>query len=475
MIGFRRMLDRNIAVLALVVLFGQLLGGALYYHFVLRPQVEQVAQTTVILLNVIDRAMELASPERQPQIMAELNRDGTLQARMDNDPPRAHFRPLSPMEYTYIRLLNGRSNHHGALTWRGDERAQVWLRMRFGSGYYWIAITPPRRLTPVVALTLTLLTSLLVSVAGGLVLQRYLARPLRGLAAAVDAYHPDRWRGHLAEIGPMEVAAVARAFNRMTARLANQEHERELMLAAVSHDLRTPLTRLRLSLEMMRECETELLDGARLQVDRIETMLAQFLDFARGAEREPLEQVDISVLLLGIAMDSGFGRNIHVSAWPGLEARVRPLGLARAVSNLVTNACTHGRPPIHVAARRERDQLVIAVGDSGPGMDSSHADTLRRPFARGDEARGDPGRSAGVGLGLAIVERVAAAHGGTLNFSRASGLFWARITLPHAFLAISSDAPAGDPGHSGVPMSGKGGSTRLGRRDATPLRPDPPA
>ena len=226
----------------------------------------------------------------------------------------------------------------------------------------------------------------------------------------------------------------------MTARLREQEAERALMLGGVSHDLRTPLTRLRLCLEMMRADDTELERTALRQVDRIETMLAQFLDFARGFENEPVERRELGPLLERIAVDAGAGDEVDIDAPAGLAARIRPDALSRAVGNLLANALRHGAAPIRMEAREAGGRLRIAVVDSGQGISPLDAAALTRPFARGNSARsGD-----GTGLGLAIAERVAAAHGGCLRFERTPGSFAAMIDIPSGGMS-GDERPESEP------------------------------
>jgi two-component system osmolarity sensor histidine kinase EnvZ len=212
----------------------------------------------------------------------------------------------------------------------------------------------------------------------------------------------------------------------MTERLTGQEAERAVMLGGVSHDLRTPLTRLRLCLEMMHGSDAELEATALRQVDWIETMLAQFLDFARGFDAEPLVACDIAELIAQVAADHGQAA-VQIDVQQGLGAILRPNAVARAINNIVTNALRHGAPPVRIEARQYGNRLHIAVSDGGPGIDLAHAQDLARPFARGDAARSGEG----AGLGLAIAERVAAAHGGSLGFGRSAGRFTVLLEISH--------------------------------------------
>jgi two-component system osmolarity sensor histidine kinase EnvZ len=199
------------------------------------------------------------------------------------------------------------------------------------------------------------------------------------------------------------------------------------MLGGVSHDLRTPLTRLRLSLEMIRG-DDELRNVAVRQVDRIEAMLGQFLDFARGFESETIARTDLAPLLRQVVADCGATDSATISLGDNIVIRTRPHALARAVANLLGNALRHGAAPISLTARIEGDRLGIMVRDAGPGLSADQADAMLRPFARGDSARGGDG----AGLGLAIADRAVRAIGGRLHFARDSEGFAVMIDLPLA-------------------------------------------
>ncbi|MCJ2182633.1 ATP-binding protein, partial [Novosphingobium sp. 1949] len=227
--------------------------------------------------------------------------------------------------------------------------------------------------------------------------------------------------------GPAEIAAVGGAFNRMAERLRRDEAERALMLAGVSHDLRTPLTRLRLCLAMMRCSDDELETTANRQVDRIEAMLEQFLDMARGFAQEPVCDCDLVAVLEAALRDADPEGVVETDLPATLHAALRPVAVARAVGNLLGNALRHGQPGVCLRLERTGEGVVITVRDHGPGFDAASAERLLRPFARGNSARGGDG----TGLGLAIVERVALAHGGQVRFAQREGGFEARLHLPY--------------------------------------------
>ncbi|MFA5988771.1 MAG: ATP-binding protein [Sphingomonas sp.] len=421
----RRLLDRNIATLVVVVLLGQMLAAALLYVLVLRPQSQRLAEVTAEMTDTIGKSMARMSPQERRALVARFNADDAVLIRPGDTPPKAGYRPAMLVERDFIAAISRRLNHGREVEWRTDQESRLWVRLWLGGEDWWVTLTPRRLRAPLASAIVALASALFAAITGGIALQRLIDKPLRRLVNAADTFDPDRPSAHIDEQGPEEIAAVASAFNRMTARLAAQEAERAVMLGAVSHDLRTPLTRLRLSLAMLGGADSEMLESAGRQVDRIDTMLGQFLDYARGFDTEPLARTTLAPLLHRVASDSELGEVLTVACATDIEANLRPAAVERAVANLVANARRYGRAPYRVEAGVHAGKIIIAVGDSGEGFDLSLAPALCRPFARQDTARsGDS-----TGLGLAIVERIASAHGGKLDFERRDGMFWARLTL----------------------------------------------
>ena len=265
-----------------------------------------------------------------------------------------------------------------------------------------------------------------LALAGAWLIASTLSRPLGAIAAAAGEVGRGRAPAPLAETGPREIRTVSRAFNRMAGDLAAMERERAMVLAGISHDLRTPLSRLRLALEMSGADRTAA-EGMGEDMEEIDKVIAQFLAFAKG-EDEPQAEGDLDVLLADIAESYG-KRERPVSFRRGSLApfRFAPLAIRRAVSNLVDNALRYAGGEVEITARRESDRVVVEVLDRGPGVPAGEVERLKRPFTRMDEARSGPG---GAGLGLAIVDRIARAHGGSLELApREGGGLAARLSL----------------------------------------------
>lgn len=243
-------------------------------------------------------------------------------------------------------------------------------------------------------------------------------RPITRLADAAQAFG----RGRVVPYSPggaIEVRAAGNAFLDMRARIERQIEQRTLMLSGVSHDLRTPLTRLKLGLSMLPEDE-----AAPLQQDvsEMQTLLDAFLDFSRGAAEGAPEDVDLEPLLRQIIEDAkraGYSVEL-VSVEGDGTAMLRPTAIRRAVENLIGNAVRYGRKA-EVSLTLGPKSIRIRVEDDGPGIPSEQRTEAIKPFTRLDPAR-NQNQGSGVGLGLAIVADIARAHGGTLRLAESERL-----------------------------------------------------
>ena len=183
--------------------------------------------------------------------------------------------------------------------------------------------------------------------------------------------------------------------------------ERSLMLAGISHDLRTPLTRLQYALALVPDVEPALQDGMERDIAEIDAILAQFIAYARDGRDEPSEPVDLAAICRGVV--AAVGGDWQLDLPDTAPMRGRPIALQRAVENLASNARRHGAAPFSMSLAPEGDGWRLDICDGGPGMPGDVASRAIRPFVRGD--------GGGSGLGLAIVERVARQHGGRLELT----------------------------------------------------------
>ena len=257
---------------------------------------------------------------------------------------------------------------------------------------------------------------------------RWVTRPLSTLAQAADELGRDIHRPPLPERGPREVRAAAVAFNTMQARLRDHIYERTRILTAVSHDLRTPITRLRLRAELLPD------QGLREKLVRdlqeMENMTNATLSFLRGMEdREPLQSVDLMALLESLETDSlDMGYDVKLQGSTPRPVMLRPRALRRCLDNLVTNAVRYGQRAI-LEVEDIGAAVVVRVRDSGPGIPPAELEKVFEPYYRLDAARSQVG--GGTGLGLSIARNIAELHGGTLVLqNHPAGGLEAILTLP---------------------------------------------
>ena len=270
----------------------------------------------------------------------------------------------------------------------------------------------------------------------------WLALPRERLAR----HFPWQWLGWGAAVLLLSLAGAWLIVYRIVKPL---EDERALLLAGISHDLRTPLSRLRMEIEMSVANETARA-GMEEDIEEMDRTVGQFLDFARPTETIAAAPVDVAALLADIAgrygrrlagADQPEGRRTPRSGgpeqseglggaqhFPATVTQISPAALRRAVVNLIENALRHGGEPVELSLATEGREIVIAVLDRGPGIPPDQIARLKQPFARGEKARTGAG---GAGLGLAIVERIVRTAGGRLELApRAGGGLAARIRLP---------------------------------------------
>ena len=303
----------------------------------------------------------------------------------------------------------------------------------------WLVFTAPNRLWGVshqarIAISLALVI-VSVSVVSAIA-THFLAAPIRQFTQAVRRFGTDPRAASVPEVGPRELRTSIAAFNAMQAQIQSFVEDRTTMLAAISHDLRTPLTKMRLRGELIEDQEQR----ARLfrDVDDMRAMVESALAFFRDdIGDEATTSFDFPELLRTIADDfSDHGCEVAYRGVPRLAFVGRPFALRRAFTNLVDNAAKYGRAPELELARRG-DRIMVMVRDSGPGIPPEAAERVFAPFFRLEQSRNRA--TGGVGLGLTSARAVIRAHGGdiTLSNQRAGGLE-VRISLPELFKRSAS-------------------------------------
>jgi signal transduction histidine kinase len=260
---------------------------------------------------------------------------------------------------------------------------------------------------------------------------RLVTRPLAQLSAAADDLGPDLKAQSLAEEGPTEVAHAARAFNAMQQRIAGYMAERVEILAAISHDLQTPITRMRLRTELMDNAHDR--EKFRQDLDAMHSLVREGVTYARtlhGATEPPL-RIDADALLESMVADyEDVGRQVQLEGKAGAPIVSRPNALRRILMNLIDNALKFGSD-VRLRVHAEGGQLVLSVLDNGPGIPPDELEAVLKPFYRVESSRNRS--TGGTGLGLAIAHQLAMAMGAELTLhNRVEGGLEARLALSTA-------------------------------------------
>jgi two-component system, OmpR family, osmolarity sensor histidine kinase EnvZ len=420
---------RTYALIAIVVVASVLAWFQLFRAAERQPRAERLAWEVASVVNLTRAGLLSASADRRLELLADLARDEGVRVvpleAGDRTEPLANEALGSRAEAKLRELLGPGTSVAGGV----NDVPGLWVSFDIDGDPYWLLLDP-RRLERQAArdwLGWSAL-ALVLALLGALAISRVVNRPLAQLADAIDRVSRGIPAPRLAEDAPTEIAEVNRRFNRMAGDLAALDADRAETLAGISHDLRTPLTRLRMEIELSG-LATE--DKASMgdEIGRIDAIVGQFIEFARPAHARPAERIDVERVIRDVL--AGFLNGADGGAW-AVELTVSPgcswIGhetvLVRVVANLVENVRRHGRTPgsdrvdLRIDARRQPDGLLLEVGDRGPGVPPDQLERLPRPFARLAPERGPDG---GSGLGLAIVDRLARRYEGELRLQPGPG------------------------------------------------------
>mgnify|MGYP000055237912 FL=1 len=272
-----------------------------------------------------------------------------------------------------------------------------------------------------------------LSVAGGWLFVRQLNRPLKSLQRAAEDVGRGDFPKPLTEHGTSEIMAVTQAFNHMSKGIKQLEDDRNLLMAGISHDLRTPLTRIRLASEMMSELDEFLKDGIENDIDDMNNIIDQFIDYLRHDSKDKAELGDLNVLVEEVLnVETPANRHILFTPNDCPDIPLRHVAVKRALANLIQNALRYTQDDIEVITGfdKEKGYAYFIVSDEGEGIPEADIEHLFQPFTQGDKARG----TEGSGLGLAIIKRIVDTHGGRVELSnKATGGLQAKVYLPLKF------------------------------------------
>ncbi len=320
--------------------------------------------------------------------------------------PRTQVNVLGPMDDDLGASLAAKLRRPFHMDWTSDPQS-VLLQVQVAQGVLDVEVPRKRLYTSMIYVFVLWMTGtgvLLYAIAA--LFMRNQVRAIRRLAKAAEAFGMGRDQGPIRPEGAVEVRRAATAFNRMQERIRRFLAQRTEMLAGVSHDLRTPLTRLRLALAMQPGIDAGDAADMTADLEEMERMIEGYLAFARGESTEQARLVDLSLLLDEVCAGARrAGARVSLDTPAGLSLALRPDAVRRAVTNLVDNARRHGRHVALAALPQERGVLVT-VDDDGPGVPRARREDVFRAF--------QSGTGGGTGLGLTIARDIVRAHGGDI-------------------------------------------------------------
>ncbi|SFC12967.1 sensor histidine kinase [Massilia yuzhufengensis] len=405
-------------------------------------EVQKTAELVNSVVTITKAALTHSAPHLRTELLLELvsNEGIRIQAVNDTDivePPPSN--PLMPEIAAMVRERLGKQTRFS----RGVNGVPgFYISFNIDEDEYWLMLERERiaGLTRVQWLGWATLVGLL-SLLGAALISSLVNLPLARLTAAARAIAKGEKPVPLPEKGSQEIIEANRSFNQMVDDLAQVEKDRAVILAGISHDLRTPLARMQLEVEMAH-LPQDAREGMQSDINQMDAIIGQFLDFAKPTDASTFISVNLSELLSDLGREAGRIRDltVQVDLMPGVHVMGNATDLRRVVNNIIENARKYGKTPgqdvteiaivLRVKATGHGRRAVIEICDHGVGVPDDQIAQLLKPFTRLDSARG---QANGAGLGLAIVERVLARHNAELTVSnREGGGLLLQLALPLA-------------------------------------------
>jgi len=394
------------------------------------PQAEQTAELLVSVVTLTKAALTHSAPDLRTELLFELvSNEGirilTLEPDDKVEPPPSNA--LMPEIAAMVRARLGKDTRFSR---KVNDMPGFWVSFDIDGDKYWLMLERDRLagLTRVQWLGWATVVGAL-SLLGAALISTLINRPLARLTAAARSIAQGKRPAPLPEKGSQEIIEANRSFNQMVDDLQQLEKDRAIILAGISHDLRTPLARMQLEVEMANLSQ-EAREGIQSDIAQMDAIIGQFLDFARPTETATFVPVNLSELLEDCAHAADRLPDVRTttSIEPGIHVPANATDLRRVINNVIENARRYGKTPgsdvtdiaivCQVKTTGHGRRAVVEIGDHGVGVPEDQIQLLLRPFTRLDTARG---QANGAGLGLAIVERVITRHNAELQVRNREG------------------------------------------------------
>jgi len=302
----------------------------------------------------------------------------------------------------------------------------VYLKIKYKNGFLQIFF-PKSRIAPssarIFALWITLPGLLLIIIA--IIFLKNQTRPIVNLARAAESFGKGEFIKEFRPSGAREIRQAAYEFDRMRKRITIHLNQRSEMLSGISHDLRTPLTRLKLQLALLKQ--QDLVKKMGGDIEEMERMLNEYLEFSRHQKNEETEKVDLNNVIQDVVTKYE-NKQINVSVEKNLNINIRPNSIKRCLTNLIDNGLSYGKK-VEIFCNKTKKNILILVDDDGPGISENEYQNVMKPFYRIDKSRGQ--NKSGVGLGLSISNDIIRSHGGVISLEKSplNGLR-VKVSLP---------------------------------------------
>ena len=430
----RTLLGRTAITISLTLLFFMFFSFGAAAWFITIPMAKRSADDFAAIIIHAAHAMQNSPKELQPELKRQLLLDHGLV--VTRQMPALAEKTFDVPYYIFFRESLARRAGHELSIIESSRGPLIWVDVPADGEIFRIGFDRRRLGTnPPLALLVAIGGGALLTLLASMLEVRRVVEPLARLAAAVREVGHGREPQPLAETGPEEIATLARAFNKMSSSIRELSENRTVMVAGISHDLRTPLTRLGLAVEMLGEdSNPKIVAGIRRDLAAMNRLIGQFLQFTTGLENETPVQLDLRELIEAQAEDlRRSGTEVLIGGCPSpCSYTADPVALGRLLANLLENAAHYGGDrPVDVNLRCDEQAVSIDICDRGPGIPADEAEAVFQPFYRLEAARSS--RTGGSGLGLAIARQLADRYGWTIQLlPRERGGTVAKVRLPVA-------------------------------------------
>ncbi|OLQ73573.1 two-component system sensor histidine kinase EnvZ [Photobacterium proteolyticum] len=437
-----RMSPRSTFTRTLILLAGLLIASQIFSYlavlnYALLPSLQQFNRILAYEVRLMLREdVELADGQTfhlDPPVRRQLLEQLGVTLHLEDSPDLSEYEQATRIEYLSEEMTRELGAPTEVRLVLGTDSYVLWMRCDAMPGYFMripLSELQEEDFSPLFHYSLIIA---FMVIAGGWLFIRIQNRPLVALEQAALQVARGETPPHLPERGASEIRAVTKSFNRMSEGIKQLEDDRALLLAGVSHDLRTPLTRIRLATEMMSPEDGYLAESMIKDTEECNEIISQFMDYLKSTKKLEEEDLDLNLLLQEVAeAEGGYERDIEFEQGdiPGI-VRANAVAIKRSMANLVVNAIRYGNGWVKLSSgvTADRKTAWFCVEDDGPGIEPDQVAKMFQPLTRGDTARGS--EAEGTGLGLAIVQRIIDQHEGAIMVTnRSAGGLKVQVSLP---------------------------------------------